>query len=91
MNRVRQELIRNELMNIIDEYPRELGLIMDELISLLNDSQLDKMQILIDKFDSLGEYLHNYEFTADDVQQCISNGTDYKECVDKLVESMNQS
>ena len=55
MNRVRQELIRNELMNIIDEYPRELGLIMDELISLLNDSQLDKMQILIDKFDSLGD------------------------------------
>ena len=31
------------------------------------------------------------DFTANDVQQCIIDGTDYKECVDKLVESMNQS
>ena len=30
------------------------------------------------------------DFTANDVQQCITNGTDYKECVDKLVESMNK-
>jgi len=31
------------------------------------------------------------DFTANDVQQCIIDGTDYKDCVDKLVESMNQS
>ena len=31
------------------------------------------------------------DFTANDVQQCIIDGNDYKECVDKLVESMNQS
>ena len=31
------------------------------------------------------------DFTANDVQQCITNGTDYKECVDYMVESMKQS
>jgi len=31
------------------------------------------------------------DFSPDDVQQCILDGTDYSECVDKLVESMNQS
>ena len=31
------------------------------------------------------------DFTANDVQQCIIDGNDYKECVDKLVESMKQS
>ena len=30
----------------------------------------------------------NDTFTADDVTECISNGTDYAECVDKLVQSM---
>ena len=30
------------------------------------------------------------DFTANDVQQCITNGTDYKECVDYMVESMNK-
>ena len=31
------------------------------------------------------------DFTANDVQQCIIDGNDYKECVDKMVENMNQS
>ena len=31
------------------------------------------------------------DFNANDVEQCIIDGTDYSECVDKLVESMNQS
>ena len=31
------------------------------------------------------------DFTANDVQQCIIDGNDYKECVDKMVESMKQS
>ena len=31
------------------------------------------------------------DFTANDVQQCITNGTDYKECVDYMVESMKQT
>tara|TARA_B100000519_G_scaffold201250_1_gene216293 strand:+ start:542 stop:820 length:279 start_codon:yes stop_codon:yes gene_type:complete len=31
----------------------------------------------------------NDTFTANDVGECISNGTDYSECVDHLVNSMN--
>ena len=31
------------------------------------------------------------DFTANDVQLCIIDGTDYKDCVDKMVESMKQS
>tara|TARA_R100000458_G_C8178933_1_gene176673 strand:+ start:454 stop:759 length:306 start_codon:yes stop_codon:yes gene_type:complete len=28
------------------------------------------------------------DFTAEDVEQCIIQGNDYKDCVDKLVENM---
>ena len=31
------------------------------------------------------------DFTANDVQQCITDGTDYKDCVDYMVESMKQT
>ena len=29
--------------------------------------------------------------TADDVAKCITNGNDYKDCVDELVNSMGES
>ena len=82
--RVRQELIGNELMNVCCDYPDQIRPIIDELVSLLNDSQIDEIEDLI---------VNNYseDFSADDVEQCIIDGTDYSECVDKLVESMNQS
>ena len=82
--RVRQELIGNELMDVCCDYPDQIRPIIDELVSLLNDSQLDEIEDLI---------VNNYseDFSADDVEQCIIDGTDYHECVDKLVESMNQS
>ena len=82
--RVRQELIGNELMDVCCDYPDQIRPIIDELVSLLNDSQLDEIEDLI---------VNNYseDFSADDVEQCIIDGTDYSECVDKLVESMNQS
>ena len=82
--RVRQELIGNELMDVCCDYPDQIRPIIDELVSLLNDIQLDQVEDLI---------VNNYseDFTADDVEQCIIDGTDYSECVDKLVESMNQS
>ena len=82
--RVRQELIGNELMDVCCDYPAQIRPIIDELVSLLNDSQLDEIEDLI---------VNNYseDFSADDVEQCIIDGTDYSECVDKLVESMNQS
>ena len=82
--RVRQELIGNELMNVCCDYPDQIRPIIDELVSLLNDSQLDEIEDLI---------VNNYseDFTADDVEQCIIDGNDYKDCVDKMVESMKQS
>ena len=82
--RVRQELIGNELMDVCCDYPDQIRPIIDELVSLLNDSQLDEIEDLI---------VNNYseDFSADDVEQCIIDGTDYSECVDHLVESMNQS
>jgi len=82
--RVRQELIGNELMDVCCDYPDQIRVVIDELVSLLNDSQLDQVEDLI---------VNNYEedFSPDDVEQCIIDGTDYSECVDKLVESMNQS
>ena len=82
--RVRQELIGNELMDVCCDYPDQIRPIIDELVSLLNDSQLDEIEDLI---------VNNYseDFSADDVEQCIIDGTDYKDCVDKMVESMKQS
>ena len=82
--RVRQELIGNELMDVCCDYPDQIRPIIDELVSLLNDIQLDQVEDLI---------VNNYseDFTADDVEQCIIDGNDYKDCVDKMVESMKQS
>ena len=82
--RTRQELIGNNLMEVIDDYPDQLRVVIDELVSHLSHTQLDEVEDLI---------VNNYseDFSADDVEQCIIDGTDYSECVDKLVESMNQS
>ena len=82
--RVRQELIGNELMNVCCDYPDQIRPIIDELVSLLNDSQIDEIEDLI---------VNNYseDFSANDVEQCIIDGNDYKDCVDKMVESMKQS
>ena len=45
--RVRQELIGNELMDVCCDYPDQIRPIIDELVSLLNDSQLDEIEDLI--------------------------------------------
>ena len=81
--RVRQELIGNDLMDVVDDNPDQIRDIIDELVSLLNDSQLDEIEDLI---------VNNYseDFSASDVEQCIIDGTDYSECVDHLVQSMNK-
>ena len=82
--RVRQELIGNELMDVCCDYPDQIRVVIDELVSLLNDRQEYQVEDLI---------VNNYseDFSADDVEQCIIDGNDYKDCVDKMVESMNQS
>ena len=45
--RTRQELIGNNLMEVVDDYPDQLRVVIDELLSHLNDYQLDKIEDLI--------------------------------------------
>jgi len=45
--RVRQELIGNNLMDVVDDYPDQLRVVIDELVSHLNDNQLDQIEDLI--------------------------------------------
>ena len=42
--RVKQELIGNNLMEIVDDYPDQLRVIIDELVSHLNDNQLKSIK-----------------------------------------------
>ena len=45
--RTRQELIGNNLMEVVVDYPDQIRPIIDELVSHLNDNQLDQMEDLI--------------------------------------------
>ena len=82
--RTRQEFMRNNLLDIIDDYPDQLIVIIEELVSHLNHNQLDQMEDLI---------VNNYgDEEVAEVEKCIieTNG-DYAECVDHLLESMEDS
>ena len=45
--RVGQELIGNNLMDVVDDSPDQLRVVIDELLSHLNDNQLDQIEDLI--------------------------------------------
>ena len=45
--RTRQELIGNNLMEVVDDYPDQLRVVIDELLSHLNGYQLDQIEDLI--------------------------------------------
>ena len=45
--RTRQELIGNNLMEVVCDYPDQIRPIIDELVSYLNDNQLDQIEDLI--------------------------------------------
>jgi len=45
--RTRQELISNNLLEVVDDYPDQLRVIIDELLSHLNGNQLDQIEDLI--------------------------------------------
>ena len=45
--RTRQELIGNNLMEVVDDYPDQLRVVIDELVSHLNHNQLDEIEDLI--------------------------------------------
>ena len=82
--RTRQEFMRNNLLDIIDDYPDQLIVIIEELVSHLNHNQLDQMEDLI---------VNNYgDEDVAEVEKCIveTNG-DYAECVDHLLETMEES
>ena len=81
--RTRQEFMRNNLLDIIDDYPDQLIVIIEELVSHLNHNQLDQMEDLI---------VNNYaDEEVAEVEKCIveTNG-DYAECVDHLLETYRE-
>ena len=45
--RTRQELIGNNLMEVVDDYPDQLRVVIDELVSHLDNNQLDQMEDFI--------------------------------------------
>ena len=45
--RTRQELIGNNLMDVVDDYPDQLRVVIDELVSHLDNNQLDQIEDLI--------------------------------------------
>ena len=45
--RTRQELIGNNLMEVCCDYPDQIRVVIDELVSHLNDNQLDQIEDLI--------------------------------------------
>ena len=45
--RTRQELIGNNLMEVVDDYPDQIRPIIDELVSYLDNNQLDQIEDLI--------------------------------------------
>ena len=66
--RTRQELIGNNLMEVVVDYPDQLRVVIDELVSHLNDNQLDQIEDLI---------VNNYETEVVDCQDLegdVSNG-----------------
>ena len=45
--RTRQVLIGNNLMEVVDDYPDQLRVVIDELVSYLDNNQLDQIEDLI--------------------------------------------
>ena len=45
--RTRQELIGNNLMEVVDDYPDQFRVVIDELVSHLDNNQLDQIEDLI--------------------------------------------
>ena len=43
----RRELIANDLLEVVADYPDQLRVIVDELVSLLSHTQLDEVEDLI--------------------------------------------
>ena len=59
---------------------------MVKLYDLLRDMDFELTDKQVDVLDRLQEMESG--FGAEDVEQCIIDGNDYKDCVDLMVESM---
>ena len=62
---------------------------MVKLYDLLRDMDFELSPKQVDVLDRLQSMETGYG--AEDVEQCIIDGNDYKDCVDRMVESMEVS
>ena len=62
---------------------------MVKLYDLLRDMDFELSSKQVDVLDRLQSMETGYG--AEDVEQCIIDGNDYKDCVDRMVESMEVS
>ena len=62
---------------------------MVKLYDLLRDMDFELTDKQVDVLDRLQSM--ETGFGAEDVEQCIIEGNDYKDCVDRMVESMEVS
>ena len=62
---------------------------MVKLYDLLRDMDFELSSKQVDVLDRLQSMESGYG--AEDVEQCIIDGNDYKDCVDRMVESMEVS
>ena len=62
---------------------------MVKLYDLLRDMDFELSPKQVDVLDRLQSMESG--FGAEDVEQCIIDGNDYKDCVDRMVESMEVS
>ena len=90
--RTRQELIGNELMDVCCDYPDQIRPIIDELVSHLNNNQLDQIEDLIVNNYGEEEVIDSQELEGDISTIKDSDYADkvdsYADKVDRLVDSM---
>ena len=73
---------------------RMLRLTNDELYELvklydiLRDMDFELTPKQVDVFDRVQSMENTYE--VEDVETCITDGNDYKDCVDRMVETMSE-
>ena len=60
----------------------------DELMECTTECDTNDKECHTDCIEEYHECDISKEFTPQDVEQCITNGTDYKDCVDHMVATM---
>ena len=59
-----------------------------KLYDLLRDMDFELTPKQVDVFDRVQSMENTYE--VEDVETCITDGNDYKDCVDRMVETMSE-